>query len=125
MPRGYNKSPAAYQDCEQVMNKALDNPGMIVTFPTVGAAINFRQRCYRYRNIVRALNEEVTALVPGRAAVTAYDVLVIRHHNLEPGKRTSRWLRFDRYEIGDFKVTDKDGNEIDVVPKTVDDDLFD
>lgn len=74
-------SPSAYTDVKYVMDLALDKPGLRYECDTPGKAINFKQRCNRYRNLLRDMAQETVMHVPGQRAETAYDTLVIRQVN--------------------------------------------
>ena len=75
-------SPAAYEDVKYVMNIALNKPGLIYECNTPGAAIHFKQRCNRYRNLMRDMAAELET-IPGHRPQTAYDHLVIRQTDKE------------------------------------------
>lgn len=77
--KSYKSSPAAYPDCQKVMEMALENPGLIVRFNTVGRAVNFKQRCYRYRTALRELLLEQQGDIPGLPIETPYDAMIIKH----------------------------------------------
>lgn len=123
MPRGFSKSPAAFDDCRRVLDQALQSPGMVAEFETTGAAVNFRQRCYRYRNILRDLDFERKGGVPGLEIVSAYDDVVIRFIDIPTkpdGKsaRVSNKLRFDLNSKNAVRLLDADGTEIEVETPT-------
>lgn len=82
-------SPAAYNDVKFVLDKAIEKPGLRYEFQTHGPAIHFKQRCNRYRNLIRDMLQEQYANMPGFRAETAYDILVIRQQNTagEPDRR--------------------------------------
>lgn len=74
-------SPSAYTDVKYVMDLALEKPGLRYECDSPGKAINFKQRCNRYRNLLRDMAHETLMHVPGQRAETAYDILVIRQVN--------------------------------------------
>jgi hypothetical protein len=76
-------SPSAYGDVKFVMDLALNKPGLRYECDSAGKAINFKQRCNRYRNLLRDMAQEAVLHVPGQRAETAYDILVIRQVNAE------------------------------------------
>lgn len=71
-------SPSAYTDVKFVMDLALEQPGLRYECDSAGKAINFKQRCNRYRNLLRDMAQESIMHVPGQRGETAYDTLVIR-----------------------------------------------
>jgi hypothetical protein len=106
-----HNSPAAYSDVKHVMDIALKKPGLIYECNTHGKAVNFKQRCNRYRNLMRDMAQEQMFGLPGVRAETAYDVLVIRQIN-EEGEpdRKGRRLVFD-HERAVGKIIDPDTGE--------------
>lgn len=84
-------------DCKQVMDLALQNDGLIYELETRGQAINFKQRCYRFRNLMRELEAE--RLNSDIGVSVAYDVLLIRHVRPEAGEKQSRFLQFDHKKV--------------------------
>jgi len=70
-------SPAYFTQHAAIMDKALAAPGLHYRFTTRGAAVNFRQNCYRYRNLLRKLELQRLLDVPGMAPSTIYDSLTI------------------------------------------------
>jgi len=67
------KTLGAYADCDQVMSVALSRGSIRIPFPTRGAAINFRQRCYRFRQELL----KVDTPPPGAMPASRFDSLVI------------------------------------------------
>lgn len=121
--KSYKSSPAAYPDCQKVMEMALENPGLIVRFNTVGRAVNFKQRCYRYRTALRELLLEQQGNIPGLPIETPYDAMIIQHverEEKEPGKlyTTSKVLKFT-FPKQDFKLELPDGTEIEDEDETI------
>jgi hypothetical protein len=110
-------------DCKAVMDAAVDHPGLQYELPTIGAAINFRQRCYRFRKLMLEIEAERIGSELG--ASTKYDVLVIRHINLPEGINAntgkpftaSRWLQFDHKTVfGKLHFPDGTESEIEAPP---------
>lgn len=110
---GKSSSPSAYNDVKYVLDMALEKPGLIYECNTPGAATNFKQRCHRYRNILREMEAERLAGVPGVRPELAYDVLVIRQQN-EAGDpdRRGRRLVFDHQELGGKLLDPDTGKEL-------------
>lgn len=104
-------SPSAYGDVKFVMDLALEKPGLRYECSSHGVAINFKQRCNRYRNLLREMAMEQVLHVPGQRAETAYDVLVIRQVNAEgePDRRGCI-LVFDRH-VAEGRIIDPETNE--------------
>lgn len=104
-------SPAAYPDVKYVMDLALKKPGLRYELNTPGKAIHFKQRCNKYRNLLRAQAQEALNLIPGQRAETAYDCLVIRQQdeNGQPS-RQGRSLIFD-HVIPEGKLFDPESGE--------------
>ena len=78
MSRRKDQSPAAFGDVKFVMDMAIEKPGLQYVMKTPGAAVNFKQRCNKYRNLMREIAAETLFGVPGARAETAYDTLVIK-----------------------------------------------
>jgi hypothetical protein len=74
-------STAAYADCRFVMDLAITKPGLKYVCETAGKAINFKQRCNIYRNLLRQIATDSVMHVPGQVGTTSYDVLVVRQVN--------------------------------------------
>jgi len=92
-------SPTAYSDVKHILDLALEKPGLIYRLPTYGKAINFRQRCHRYTNLLREMQDEVADFVPGHRSETLYDKILIRQINEEGSvDKYGRSLRFDFVE---------------------------
>ncbi len=104
-------SPASYHDCAQIMDLALKKPGLRLEFNSPGKAINFKQRCNRYRNMLRQQSQELYDNVPGQRASCVYDILVIRMRDAknEP-TRSGKILIFD-HESVDCKIIDPETNK--------------
>jgi hypothetical protein len=110
-------SPAAYGDVKFVLDMAIKQPGLLYECTDSGRAIYFRQRCNRYRNLLRTMQAELMTLTPGVRAQTAYDVLVIRQIGAE-GKASSsgNTLRFDHEALTGI-LRNPDGSVIEI-PET-------
>ena len=109
-------SPAAFDDVKAVMDIALEKPGLRYVLPTYGAAVNFKQRCYRYRNLLRQMSGEQVSAIPGHRAETSYDSLVIRQYDDEgkPSKK-GRHLSFDLAKIEGVLIDPETGEEINIL----------
>lgn len=110
-------SPAAYGDVKFVLDLAIKKPGLVYECNTPGAAINFKQRCNRYRNMLREMEAEMAGDTPGFRPSTAYDILVIRQQDAEgEPSRSGRRLVFD-HEKPEGKLYDPEtGQEIEILP---------
>lgn len=106
-------SPAAYADVKYVMEIAVNKPGLEYHMTSPGAAINFKHRCNRYRNLVRDMVAESAGNIPGFRAETAFDMLVIRQVNLqkEPDRRGTI-LIFDHIQTSGVLIDPETGEEI-------------
>jgi len=116
MPRSRKEqSPAAYQDVKYVLDLALKKPGLRYELSTPGRAINFKQRCYMYRNLLREMAQEAIAL-PGQRAEVSYDLLIIKQVNDEgkPDKQAGRILIFEHHIPEGRLIDPETGEEIDV-----------
>jgi len=109
------QSPSAYRDVQLVMDMAVKKPGLQYHCKSLGAAINFKQRCNRFRNLKRAMAQELVAGIPGQRAETAYDTLVIRQVNLS-GEYDPRSpvIQFDHHEPQGALIDPETGEEIDL-----------
>lgn len=68
----------AFADVQQVMDKAAERPsGLRYRLHTYGAAVNFRQRCYKFRVKQQEHMKESYGMVPGYLPTTPYDDLEI------------------------------------------------
>ena len=114
MPSRADQSPAAYDDVKLVMDLAVKKPGLRYECKTYGAAVNFKQRCNRYRNLLREMAQEQVEFVPGYRAEVEYDRLNIRQFNDE-GKidRKGRILVFAAREPLGKIIDPETGEEID------------
>lgn len=106
-------SPAAYSDVRQIMDLAIQKPGLRYRLKTYGAAVNFKQRCYNYRNLCREMVAETLLNLPGTRAETVYDILVIRQTD-ETGtfNRKGCILLFDHLALGGELFDPETGEEI-------------
>lgn len=106
-------SPAAYSDVKYVMDLAVRKPGLRYHLKSVGAAVNFKQRCNRYRNLLREIAQENIGNVPGMRAETAYDMLVIRQcdEELKPNRR-GLVLVFEHHQPEGRIIDPETGEEI-------------
>jgi hypothetical protein len=111
-------SPSAYGDVKLVMDIAVNKPGLQYHCSTVGKAINFKQRCNRYRNLKREQAAELAAGIPGQRAETLYDTLVIRQVTAEGEyDPKSAIIQFDHHSPEGKLIDPTTGEEIDLYPK--------
>jgi len=105
------QSPAAYNDVKFVMELAVEKPGLKYVSASAGKAINFKQRCNRYRNLLREIAAESMIHVPGQRGATLFDILVIRQVNAEgESDRKGAVLIFD-HERADGQIFDPETGE--------------
>jgi hypothetical protein len=105
-------SPVAYEDVKIVMNLALKIPGMKYECADTGKCVHFKQRCNKYRVMLREQAMELAGMTPGFRPEISYDILVISQTD-EDGvpDRHGRFLIFRHQEpLG--KITTPDGQEI-------------
>ena len=67
-----------FSDCREVMDLALERPGLQVHFDSTGEAISFRTRCNKYRRMVLESLREAHKDIPGFRPESSYDGLLIR-----------------------------------------------
>ena len=108
-------SPAAYNDVKFVLDLALKKPGLKYELTTAGRAINFKQRCYLYRNLLREMAQD-TLTIPGQRAEVAYDALIIRQINAEgeSDKKAGCILVFEHHTPEGKLIDPETGEEIDI-----------
>lgn len=69
-------------DVGQIMTAALESPEPLhYRLPSIGACINFRQRCYKWRTEQHRLAAERFGEVPGIAPPAPYEVLTLSVHD--------------------------------------------
>lgn len=108
-------SPAAYSDVKYVMDMALKRPGLLYECSTPGKATHFKQRCNKYRNLLREIAQEQIASIPGQRAETAYDILVIGQLNSDrESDRRGTILEFRHQEPLGKLIDPETGDEIQV-----------
>lgn len=106
-------SPSAYADVKFVMDLALEKPGLRYECESPGKAVNFKQRCNRYRNLLRDMAQETIMHVPGQRAETAYDALVIRQVNANAeSDRRGTILVFEHHRPEGRIIDPETGEEI-------------
>lgn len=106
-------SPSAYSDVKFVMDLALEKPGLRYECESPGKAVNFKQRCNRYRNLLRDMAQETIMHVPGQRAETAYDALVIRQVNASAeSDRRGTILVFEHHRPEGRIIDPETGQEI-------------
>lgn len=76
MTRARPHSIGSFVDCFEIMDKALINEGLILTFETHTQATQFRHRCYSARTTLARLSKERTQ----------YDSMLIIKTKEEPKK---------------------------------------
>lgn len=109
-----------YADVKTVLDAALRNKGGVYTLPTRGAAVKWRQRAYKYRNLLRKKEEEVIAHIPGAHASTPYDHIILQ---LGPKPTCDVVIAFHA-PSGTFRAPD--GTEVELkVPENVKSDFDD
>jgi len=110
-----DSSPASFNDVKFVMDLALQKPGLQYVLKTYGAAVNFKQRCNKYRNLVRDMVAESLAGSPGFRAETAYDPLVIHQcgADLKPDRKGCI-LVFHHQEVEGTLIDPETGKEIEI-----------
>lgn len=104
------KTIGAYMDCLRVLNAANRHGGLRLDFTDQGghgAAIKFRQRCYKLRSILYQNAELRTKGLPGEIAATPYDTLFLRVDEGSP------ILQILHREVT-AKVLDLEGNPVDL-----------
>ena len=113
-------SPATYEDVKKVMSIAIERPGVQYELETSGRAINFKQRCYKYRNLLRKQLQDANAHIPGFVAETAFDILVISQidETGEPNRKNGRILQFNHAAATGILRDPTTGEEIDLGVKT-------
>lgn len=106
-------SPSAYADVKFVMDLALQKPGLRYECESPGRAVNFKQRCNRYRNLLRDMAQETIMHIPGQRAETAYDALVIRQVNASAeSDRRGTILVFEHHRPEGRIIDPETGQEI-------------
>lgn len=108
-------SPVAYSDVKVVMDMALKVPNLRYECDSPGKAIHFKQRCNKFRNLLREMAQEQVFNVPGYRAETAYDILVISQvgADLQPS-RQGAILIFKHQEPLGRLINPETGEEIHV-----------
>lgn len=77
-----------YEDVQQVMDRALEAEiGLSVQFDKVGDAVHFRQRCYKFRALMRKEALLLPIEDPGRVSIYDSIVVYIRKTIVEIRKR--------------------------------------
>lgn len=113
-------SPSAYTDVKFVMDLALEKPGLRYECESPGKATHFKQRCNKYRNLLRDMAQEQVIHVPGQRAETLYDILVIRQINTEGASdRKGTILVFDHHQPLGKIIDPETGEEIKIAPDTL------
>lgn len=71
-----SKSLNSYVDCRVVLDAALEAGGCRYSLASHGKAINFRQRIYSYRSLLRD-QKAAQSIIPGLLPTTEYDSLEV------------------------------------------------
>ncbi len=115
MASSKSSSPAAYNDVKFVMEMAVNKPGLKYELKTPGAAINFKQRCNRYRNMLREMAAEQIKHIPGMRAETMFDILVIRQFDASGvPSNMGCILVFDHQQLGGKLIDPETNSEIEI-----------
>lgn len=76
---GLSHNPLSYEDCRQVLDRALTAPrGIKVAFPERGHAIRFRHRLNAYRSRDRQNSRTIYPPESPLHGISPYDRLVLR-----------------------------------------------
>lgn len=73
------KSLAAYKECEEHFNQAMESPrGIVLTMPDKSAAVRYRLKLNSYRSLLRKRNKEIYPVDAALHNATEFDYLVVR-----------------------------------------------
>lgn len=73
-----NQSILSHEDVRSAMDRALDSEnGIRITLKSLGAAINFRQRCYRFRAASQKESRQLYKEGDHQYGRSAYDALIV------------------------------------------------
>lgn len=79
-----SKSPASYEDCYRIMERALDDEhGLRIRFAMESDAIFFRMRCHQARALDRAKNADTYEKGHPLHNTTPTDCLILRIHEVD------------------------------------------
>lgn len=106
-----NSSLAAYVDVRKAFNIAVERGSLVVEFNSIGAAINFKQRANRFRNLERERLAALNAEIPGYSAETAYDEFEIVFYPPWNEKKQSKAVHFRKRSLGRI-IDPETGEEI-------------
>lgn len=106
-----NSSLAAYSDVRRAFNIAIERGGLVVELNSIGAAINFKQRANRFRNLERERLADLNAEIPGYSAETAYDEFEIVFFPPLNAKKQSNSVHFRKRSLGRI-IDPETGEEI-------------
>lgn len=68
----------SFEDCQVVMDRALESEiGIAITLETPGAAVHFRQRCYKFRNLSHSIARKAFDDGDPRSQASPYDALIV------------------------------------------------
>lgn len=101
-----NRSAAigAYRDCGQVLEAVLASGPARLPFKNRGAAINFRQRCYKLRQLLQKASLDAGSFSP----TSPYDSIYIRLIPLQAVEGQPNFLEFrirDSREVAPLEFT--------------------
>jgi len=126
-----SKIPAAsvtYTDVMPIIDQAVaSGQGVRYRLPTYGDAVNFRQRCYKYRTILRQEATKRMGEIEGYIASIPEDSLILQIWGLDGQNYSSKAppdkslthdvLIIYREVVGE--LLDLDGNPIDIDPEPI------
>lgn len=101
---------AQFADIPPILNAALAAGGAQYVCDSYEAAVSWRARAYKYRTLLRNLETQRYAHVPGYEVKTPYDVLMLRINDRE----RSNIVQID-FAAGPGKLLGKDGKPLDPV----------
>ena len=120
------KSIGQFSDVMHVFNAVMQSTGEArYRLSSAGKAINFRQRCNKYRQVKRSLHEE--GLVPGQTATIPEDTYALTivdsdGKTLRPGTKTEDYAPGPhdvvfRPRVMEGELLDEDGKPIELAPE--------
>lgn len=116
MPSAFNA--ASYRDCHFAMEAALHRDGLQYVCESVGQAVNFKQRCNRYRVKLREQDAKTMAHIPGYLGESPFDVLTIRQVDASgTPSRNGAIIQFEHAPVGKGKLIDPATGEEITMPK--------
>lgn len=116
MPSPFNA--ASYRDCHFAMEAALNRDGLQYVCESVGQAVNFKQRCNRYRVKLREQDAKTMAHIPGYLGESPFDALTIRQVDASgTPSREGTIIQFEHAPVGKGKLIDPTTGEEITMPK--------